>query len=234
MLSSPSDKLGIESQGYQDSGFYVNITSSLNIADSPAYQKQLFPQEQYDPAGGYNTGTSTYTIQTDGQYAFKIEGQLSAPDGTASPTLKEYTINIRINGSAQFSQFFDLVGSTQGTYNFVTPGLTLTAGDTVEVYHRYRIFSTGTTPDLTLASSAFSTIYAPTTVVGGIVDLSRQFDQEALSMDYLTGLIEAFNLVVTPKVGERKTLVIEPFDTWRDSGEIKDWSNKFDTAPSRS
>ena len=230
VLTSPNDKLGIESQGYQDSGFYVNITSSLNVADSPAYAKQLFPQEQYDPAGGYNVGTSTYIIQTDGQYAFKIEGSLSAPDGTASPTLKEYTVQIRINGSAQFSQFYDLVGSTQGTYNFVTPGLTLTAGDIIEVYHRYRIFSTGTTPDLTIPSSAFSTIYAPTTVVGGTVDLARQFDQEALSMEYLKGLIESFNLVVVPKVGERKTLVIEPFDIWRDSGEIKDWSDKYDAA----
>ena len=230
VLSSPSDKLGIESQGYQDSGFYVNITSSLNIADSPAYQKQLFPQEQYDPAGGYDLGTSTYIIRTDGQYAFKIEGTLSAPDGTSGPDIKEYTIQIRINGSAQFSQFFDLVGSTFGTYNFVTPGLTLSVGDTVEVFHRYRIFSVGTTPDLTLASSAFSTIYAPTTVVGGDVDLARQFDQSAKSMDYLTGLFEAFNLVVTPKVNERKTLVIEPFDIWRDGGEIKDWTDKFDVA----
>ena len=230
VLSSPSDKLGIESQNYQDSGFYVNITSSLNIADSPAYQKQLFPQEQYDPAGGYNVGTSTYTIQTTGQYAFKIEGTLSAPDGTASPTLKEYTLNIRINGSTKFAQFFDLVGSTFGTYNFVTPGFTLNSGDVVEVYHRYRIFSTGTTPDLTLAQSAFSTIYAPTTVIGGTVDLARQFDQEAKSLDYLTGLQEAFNLVITPKVGERKTLIVEPFDIWRDSGEVKDWTSKFDTA----
>jgi len=230
VLTTPSDKLGIESQGYQDSGFFVNITASQNIPDSPAYQKQSYPQEQYDPVGGYNPATSTYTIQTDGSYAFKIEGNILAPDGTASPTLKEYTIQIRINGGAQFSQFFDLVGSTAGQISFVTPGLTLTAGDTVEVYHRYRIFSIGTTPDLQLTSQTFSTIYAPTTVVGGTVNLSQQFDQQAKSLDFLKGVIEMFNLVIEPKSGERKTLIIEPFDTWRDSGKIVDWTDKFDAA----
>ena len=113
----------------------------------------------------------------------------------------------------------------------MTPGLTLTAGDTIEVYHRYTMFSTvAPVPDLTLTSQAFSTIYAPTTVVGGNVNLSQQFDQQVKSIDFLKGVIEMFNLVVEPKSGERKTLIIEPFDTWRDAGEVKDWTLKFDEA----
>jgi len=228
VLTTPNDSLGIENQGYQDSGFFVNITSSQAISPSPALVKQTYPQEQYDPAGGYNPATSTYTVQTDGQYAFKIEGNVSAPDGTGNPTRKEYNIQIRINGSTQFAQFYDLIGSTAGQVSFVTPGLTLSNGDTIEVYHRYTMLSTGTTPDLTLTSQTFSTIYAPTTVVGGTVNLAQQFDQQAKSMDFLKGLIESFNLVVEPKQDERKTLVIEPFDTWRDSGQTKDWTLKFD------
>ena len=231
VLTTPSDRLGIETQGYQDSGFFVNITSSQDIAASPALVKQFYPQEQYDPAGGYSPATGTYTIQTDGQYAFRIIGNVSAPDGTGTPTRKEYNIQIRINGSTQFAQFYDLIGSTYGQVTFVTPGLTLTAGDTVEVYHRYTMLSTvAPVPDLTLTSQAFSTIYAPTTVVGGNVNLSQQFDQQVKSIDFLKGVIEMFNLVVEPKQGERKTLIIEPFDTWRDSGEVKDWTLKFDEA----
>ena len=231
VLTTPNDSLGIENQGYQDSGFYVNITSSQNIAASPALVKQYYPQEQYDPAGGYNPATSTYTIQTDGQYAFRIIGNVSAPDGAGTPTRKEYNIQIRINGSTQFAQFYDLIGSTAGQVSFITPGLTLSVGDTVEVFHRYNMLSTvAPVPDLTLTSQAFSTIYAPTTVVGGTVNLAQQFDQQAKSMDFLKGLIESFNLVIEPKADERKTLVIEPFDTWRDSGETKDWTFKFDEA----
>ena len=231
VLTTPTDKLGVQGQGYQDSGFYVNITASQNIAASPSLVKQIYPQEQYDPVGGYNPATGTYTIQTDGQYAFRIIGNVSAPDGAGTPSEKEYNIQIRINGSTQFSQFYDLIGSTYGQVTFITPGLTLQAGDTVEVYHRYRMFSTvAPVPDLTLTSQAFSTIYAPTTVVGGNVNLGQQFDQEAKSLDFLKGVIEMFNLVVEPKSGERKTLVIEPFDTWRDSGRVVDWTFKFDEA----
>ena len=231
VLTTPSDRLGIETQGYQDSGFFVNITSSQDIAASPALVKQFYPQEQYDPAGGYSPATGTYTIQTDGQYAFRIIGNVSAPDGAGTPTRKEYNIQIRINGSTQFAQFYDLIGSTYGQVTFVTPGLTLTAGDTIEVYHRYTMLSTvAPVPDLTLTSQAFSTIYAPTTVVGGNVNLSQQFDQQVKSIDFLKGVIEMFNLVVEPKSGERKTLIIEPFDTWRDAGEVKDWTLKFDEA----
>ena len=231
VLTTPTDKLGVQGQGYQDSGFFVNITSSQDIAASPSLVKQIYPQEQYDPAGGYSPATGTYTIQTDGQYAFRIIGNVSAPDGAGTPTRKEYNIQIRINGSTQFAQFYDLIGSTYGQVTFVTPGLTLQAGDTVEVYHRYTMLSTvAPVPDLTLTSQAFSTIYAPTTVVGGTVNLSQQFDQEAKSLDFLKGIIEMFNLVVEPKQGERKTLIIEPFDTWRDSGEVVDWTYKFDEA----
>ena len=230
VLTTPNDSLGIENQGYQDSGFNVQITSSQVVLNNPSYAQQAYPQENYDPAGGYTP--NTYTIQTDGQYAFKIEGYVSAPDGASTFDRKEYGIQIRINGGTLFQQFYDLVGSTQGQISFVTPGLTLQAGDTVEVYHRYFTIaiSGGGTPDLTLTSQQFSTIYAPTTVVGGTVNLAQQFDQQAKSMDFLKGLIESFNLVVEPKQDERKTLVIEPFDTWRDSGQTKDWTLKFDEA----
>ncbi len=159
VLTTPTDKLGVQGQGYQDSGFFVNITSSQDIAASPALVKQIYPQEQYDPAGGYSPATGTYTIQTDGQYAFQIIGNVSAPDGTGNPTRKEYNIQIRINGSTQFAQFYDLIGSTYGQVTFVTPGLTLQAGDTVEVFHRYTMLSTvAPLPDLTLTSQAVSTI----------------------------------------------------------------------------
>ena len=122
VLTTPSDKLGIESQGYQDSGFNVQITASQVVSQSPAYAKQSYPQENYDPAGGYDTGTSTYTVQTDGSYAFKLVGNVLAPDGTSTPDVKDYFIQLRVNNTLQFSQFFDLTGATGGQVTFTTPG----------------------------------------------------------------------------------------------------------------
>ena len=230
VLPTATDKLGIQSQAYQDAGFYVNKTTSQTFADSPSYFTVNWEQEQWDPSGGFNLSTETFTVQTAGQYAFRLELNVSAPDGTASPTQKEFTVRLKVNGGSSFAQFYDLVGNTAGTMTFVTPGQTLDAGDTVQVDARYRIFSTGTTPDATITGGFFQTIYAPTTLIGGNVDMGQQFEENAKSIDFLTGLIEMFNLVVEPKKDERKTLIIEPFDTWRDSGVIKDWTHKWDSA----
>jgi hypothetical protein len=147
-------------------------------------------------------------------------------------TLKEFTVRIKVNGGATFSQFYDMVGNTNGIMTFVTPGQVLNAGDTVTVDARYRIFSTGTTPAASINNllTFFQTVYAPTALIGGNVNMAQQFEEQAKSLDFLKGIIQMFNLVVEPKKDERKTLIIEPFDTWRDGGVIKDWTNKFDSA----
>ena len=231
VLPTATDKLGIQSQAYQDSGFYVNKTTSQVFTSDPAYQIVTWEQEQYDPTAGFNLGTETFTVQTAGQYAFRLELSISAPNGTGTTiNYKEFTIQLRVNGGSTFAQFYDMAGNTSGTMTFVTPGQTLDAGDTVSIYARYRMQSDGSTPDATITGGFFQTVYAPTALIGGNVDMGQQFDESAKSLDFLTGLIEMFNLVVEPKKDERKTLIIEPFDTWRDSGQIKDWTTKWDTA----
>lgn len=233
VISTPSDKLGIDSQGYQDDGFNVQLSSSVEtISEGPAYLKQYYPQENYDPANGYDTAASTFTIPTDGSYAFKIEGDVDCPDGTGTPEIKSYQINLRINGNTVFQQLYDFIGSTAGKVTFITPGVQLSVGDEVEVYRRYIMRSTGagSIEDMDLINQQWSTIYAPTSVNGGTVNLAQQFDQQAKSIDLLKGVIEMFNLVIEPKKDERKTLIIEPFDTWRDAGVTKDWTSKFDEA----
>ena len=232
VLPTATDKLGIQSQASQDAGFYVNKTISQTFVDSPAYSTLTWEAEQWDPSTGFNLATDTFTVQTAGAYAFKLQLNISAPDGTGSPTLKEFTVRIKVNGGATFSQFYDMVGNTNGIMTFVTPGQVLNAGDTVTVDARYRIFSTGTTPAASINNllTFFQTVYAPTALIGGNVNMAQQFEEQAKSLDFLKGIIQMFNLVVEPKKDERKTLIIEPFDTWRDSGVIKDWTNKFDSA----
>ena len=232
VLPTATDKLGIQSQASQDAGFYVNKTTSQTFVDSPAYSTLTWEAEQWDPSTGFNLATDTFTVQTAGAYAFKLQLNISAPDGTGSPDLKEFTVRIKVNGGATFSQFYDMVGNTNGIMTFVTPGQVLNAGDTVTVDARYRIFSTGTTPAASINNllTFFQTVYAPTALIGGNVNMAQQFEEQAKSLDFLKGIIQMFNLVVEPKKDSRKTLIIEPFDTWRDSGVIKDWTNKFDSA----
>jgi hypothetical protein len=232
VLPTATDKLGIQSQASQDAGFYVTKTSSQTFVDSPTFAPLTFEAEQWDPSAGFNLATDTFTVQTAGAYAFKLQLNITAPDGTGSPDLKEFTVRIKVNGGATFSQFYDMVGNTNGIMTFVTPGQVLNTGDTVTVDARYRIFSTGTTPAASINNNLtfFQTVYAPTALIGGNVNMAQQFEEQAKSLDFLKGIIQMFNLVVEPKKDERKTLIIEPFDTWRDSGVIKDWTTKFDSA----
>jgi hypothetical protein len=232
VLPTATDKLGIQSQASQDAGFYVTKTSSQTFVDDPAFSPLTFEAEQWDPSAGFNLATDTFTVQTAGAYAFKLQLNISAPDGTGVPDIKEFTVRVKVNGGATFSQFYDMVGNTNGIMTFVTPGQNLNVGDTVTVDARYRIFSTGTTPAASINNNLtfFQTVYAPTALIGGNVNMAQQFEEQAKSLDFLKGIIQMFNLVVEPKKDERKTLIIEPFDTWRDSGVIKDWTTKFDSA----
>ena len=233
VLPTSTDKLGIQSQASQDAGFYVNKTISQTFVDDPAYSTLTWEAEQWDPSTGFNLATDTFTVQTAGAYAFKLQLNISAPDGTGIDiTRKEFTVRVKVNGGATFSQFYDMVGNTTGIMTFVTPGQVLNAGDTVSVDARYRMDSDGTTPAASINNllTFFQTVYAPTALIGGNVNMGQQFEEQAKSLDFLKGIIQMFNLVVEPKKDERKTLIIEPFDTWRDSGVIKDWTTKFDSA----
>ena len=233
VLPTSTDKLGIQSQASQDAGFYVNKTTSQTFVNDPAYSTLTWEAEQWDPSTGFNLATDTFTVQTAGAYAFKLQLNISAPDGTGIDiTRKEFTVRVKVNGGATFSQFYDMVGNTTGIMTFVTPGQVLNAGDTVSVDARYRMDSDGTTPAASINNllTFFQTVYAPTALIGGNVNMGQQFEEQAKSLDFLKGIIQMFNLVVEPKKDERKTLIIEPFDTWRNSGVIKDWTTKFDSA----
>jgi hypothetical protein len=232
VLPTATDKLGIQSQASQDAGFYVKKTSSQVFTNTPTFSPMTFQLEEWDPSAGFNLGTSTFTVQTAGAYAFKLELNINAPNGTSSPESKEFTVRVKVNGASTFVEFYDLVGNTGGIMTFVTPGLNLNAGDTVSVDARYVMISFGTTPDATISNNLtfFQTVYAPTALIGGNVNMGQQFEEQAKSLDFLKGIIEMFNLVVEPKKDSRKTLIIEPFDIWREGGVIHDWTEKMDMA----
>ena len=233
VLPTSTDKLGIQSQASQDAGFYVTKTSSQTFADSPAFATLTWEAEQWDPSTGFNLATDTFTVQTAGAYAFKLQLNISAPDGTGIDiTQKEFTVRVKVNGGSTFAQSYSMIGNTSGIMTFVTPGQVLNAGDTVSVDARYRMDSDGTTPAASINNllTFFQTVYAPTALIGGNVNMAQQFEEQAKSLDFLKGIIQMFNLVVEPKKDSRKTLIIEPFDTWRNSGVIKDWTTKFDSA----
>jgi len=78
VLTTPNDKLGIENQSNQDSGFIATkVGAAQAIPADNQYDKITFNTEEYDPGSTYNPTTSVFTIGTDGNYAFKSDIQFS-------------------------------------------------------------------------------------------------------------------------------------------------------------
>ena len=231
VLTTKDDKIGVQNTSNQDSGFIARKTATQTINANQQYTKVTFPSEIYDPSNGYNTSISEFEVINAGAYAFKADLTFDKPIDQED-TVALLRVALFRNGSFVTSQSFDILMFYQGTVTFSTTGLALDAGDDIELRARYEQNNDdGSIHDVDIeADSEFRTIYAPAVLIGGNVDMAAQMDQELKSLDFMKGLIEKFNLVVEPKQDERNTLIIEPFSTWRDSGEQKDWSDKVDTS----
>ena len=55
-------------------------------------------------------------------------------------------------------------------------------------------------------------------------------NDEILVKDLLKGIIQQFNLVLLPSKDNRSTIEVYQFDEWLREGEIKDWTDKYDTS----
>ena len=91
--------------------------------------------------------------------------------------------------------------------------------------------NSGSPTNLTLFSArTFRCTQAPQGTIGSTVNIGAQFGGNTKSIDILNGLISQFNLVLTPVKGNRSVIKIETFDDWIRQGEIKDWTQRYDTA----
>lgn len=232
MLSTNSDKNGITVSSATDSGFSVRGSAALNLIGRPAsFGKLDFNSEIYDPGNSYDQFTSEFTIVNAGQYAFNVTLPYThGPAGQGG--LCVLNLYLMVNGAYAAQQTYNLTNANNGTIGFSTAGINLDVGDVVHMEYSYAGFTIGlASVDLFVPTSrTFSTLYAPIAVVGGNVDIGQQLDPSLKSLDFLKGIIEKFNLVLEPKKNERNTLIVEPFNTWADSGAVKDWSSKYDRA----
>jgi len=231
LLTTANDKLGIQNTSAQDAGFIAKRTTSQTITANTSLTQVLFPSEVYDPGNSYNTGTSKFTVTNDGTYAFKSDllfSRVLAND-------EDYTyveVYVRKNGVTIANELYDITTIDQGTITFTSAGFPLVNGDQIELridYFNTNLISPSTNLSIA-ANSQFQTLYAPAFIVGGTVNMEQQFDPQLKSLDLLQAIIQKFNLVIEPKRDEQNVLVIEPFDTWVDAGQVKDWTFKFDEA----
>ena len=186
----------------------------------------------------YNSTDSTYTVTGIGNYSFDANIVFFNP--VWSNPGESVTVEIQIGvGSYPFSYSVlssnkvDLT-SADGFNSFtlttsVTDFLTV-PGNEVWVKVNYTYSSAGPVGNLILYSGNFTCTDAPQVYPGSTVDMALQFDSKTKSLDVIKGLVQQFNLVLTPDPADSRIINIDYFDQWVREGAIKDWTQKYDTS----
>ena len=259
ILNKPQEGLGPVISGSNPAtftaftGFGTNVQSyTIDSSEPVVGDRVMYIDEQSDPSNLYtpiciNTSTgytgSKYDVSTVGETTFTAN--LSAFNPTFS-TLATATIKLELcqgstpcNGSGESVNVVASdeisVNSAYGlnTFNLqINHTFTPTAGG--EVFLLLKYFRTagsgGSNLDVGYFNNTFQCTSAPDNVEGATIDMSLQWNPDTKSTDVLNGIIQQFNLVLLPSTTERSTIEIAQFDDWIRAGELKDWTDKYDTS----
>ena len=199
----------------------------------------LFPTEVYDNGNAYDPVTGIYTVQADGDYNINTTIRLFTTLPPSPLNLRKVTAKLFVNASL-VAQSIDLSAFAQTTVGISKSIPNLEIGDEIKITVTNETISRFS-GNVVAGSNGFlnqQTNFLNVASVGalyaGTVNMSRMFGDEETVVDFLQGLIEKFNLVIEPKQDERNILIIEPYNTWKENGEIVDWSDKLDNSVRKS
>jgi hypothetical protein len=233
LLATEDDKKGISTINPVSQSFLAYTNANQDYTDTQAVSVVNFPVEFYDNAGQYSD--PTFTADVNGNYQFGVNVQYEILNYNNVGDARFVTFKVykngapfTVNGIAQ-DYTFDLTGLVNGTLQFSTLNYPLLANDEIEIWVVYTETASGTQTFRIKQSSQsrFQLLQGPTTNIGGQVDLAPVYRDISVS-DFLSGLIEKFNLVIEPVRNQRNVLKIETFNDWVDQGGIVDWSDKVD------
>ena len=192
--------------------------------------------ESNDPLGLYNTTTSTYTVGTIGRHQFT--GQIGFTNPTAGDPLTTSRVTLLLkSGSTTIDSIYSDFQSSDGIgpfYLSVGASKDLQVGDEITLAVLYQIVVSSGSPSTVMTllqnGTQFNCTSAAVNFNGVTIDMGLQWQPATKSIDFIRGLLQQFNLVMTPEVGNKSVIKIEQFDEWIRAGEIKDWTSKYDTA----
>ena len=207
-----------------------NTPQSFTVAAQTNVQVN-FTSEISDPQSAYNAAQSHYVAPANGDYIFRADMVFDNPTiGTIDIVTYRldlvkgiYPSSATVIDTAQVT-----INALEGaTVNLAVGGKhTLNSGDDVWVLFTKTVGGNA----FSVAGSTFGCSDAPPSVVDTTLLMGLQFQADTKSLDILKGFMEQYNLVMVPEQNSSRTIVIETFNDWKREGEIKDWSQKYDTA----
>ena len=201
---------------YSSTGFLLNVSGSVT-----------------DPGSNYNTATGIYTAPKDGNYS--LSASVDYTNGNNNPVANTgYFLELDINGSRTVIAEERQTSATNGD-TFTLNGestVLLNQGDEISYYF---VLSNQGNPDATdpidiFVSSGWDVTAAPLSYADLPVSMSLQIDEDVKTIDLFKGLLTHFNLVAYAEQEQSKVIALETFDTWMRSGEVKDWTEKYNSA----
>ncbi len=230
----PKSQEGLGITGEAGTGNTTNITATSQTIATGSFETGTVPfdNEISDPGNNYDDVTSyTYTAPLDGNYSFAANVNVANPTiGTGKELFME--VNLEVNGTSQDVDFTSIT-SSDGSFILFAVGIDnypLTAGDVVKVTYDISWLNPPQNVTILNFNNYFNCTLAPLSYEGVPVDMALQFEPKTKSKDILQGLIEQFNLVLTPDPLNQRLIKIETFDYWMTLGQERNWTNKYNTA----
>lgn len=234
MLTTPDENPGIpnKSPNIDVVKATFNGGSQQTIADGTT-ETILWPVEITDNDNRFTPATGVYQVGFDGNYDIYVNLDLAWDSLPGSGQHYQGLLEVTVNGTTvETSVRYTTTRSMRLSLSRTL--LNLQTGDFVRVRLRNKEVNINTGAVVTGDDVNVQTfkscelIVRPSVALNTTVDVTSFFPSEAKVSDFLQGLIEQFNLIIEPSQDERKVLTIEPFNTWRDNGTVKDWSDKVD------
>lgn len=239
ILPKAQDSLGIVGEpgnlatvnAYNSSNQSITPNSTDNVLD--------FSQITSDPTNAFNTSDGSYTIGGAGNHTFSVSIAFFNPNSfTGGQSTLSLTLMVGSTVGGSGTQIGTSAVSVSGADGFTTinmnVGATYLASNIgAKVWAELDYTNTAgspTTLSLLGYAQTFVCSQAPAATIGATVNMGLQWGNNSKSIDILKGLIEQFNLVLTPVKGLTNTISIDSFDTWLRAGSLRDWTDKYDTA----
>ncbi len=251
VLFKNQDELGVVSNLSTDTAnLYSGSIPPMTIIPAVAGGDYTFSEllsatsSVYDPGGNLDLVTGYYEAPKDGNYTF--EGSVDFTNGANDPTFGvTYTAAVSIDyidptklpdGVFTFGNTVVETSSTNGdTFNISgSTSIFLSQGDKAKleffVANGPGSGLSATDPIDVFTSSYFKVVQAPLSYENLPVSMSLQIDSDVKTIDLFKGLLTQFNLVAYPLQNQSKVIALETFDHWMRSGEVKDWTEKYNAA----
>jgi len=195
-----------------------------------------------DPGSNYSLVTGYYEAPKDGSYTF--ETSIDFTNGSTSTTIGtgfsagvtvDYTSSIASDQSFSIGNTVNENNSTNGdTFNISgSTSLLLSKGDKAALEFQVQNgpgIATDTDIMDIFTTTYFKVTGAPLSYEELPVSMSLQIDEDVKTIDLFKGLLTQFNLVAYTLQDQPQVIALETFDTWMRSGEVKDWTEKYNSA----